>query len=183
MAPELLTPGDGEVVLSLFLGVGIVDLVWDTVPLATGYEVIVTQEEFDEQSRFLLSIRDEITATHETVFRIRGLRDRIEVQMASDGVGEDARRRGERIARELLIIEEKLIQFRAKATQDLINYPVRLNDKLSTLFALVEMSDSPPAAQDYELFDDLKVRIQAVITELDDLVAATDWSSIGMEVN
>ncbi len=58
--------------------------------------------------------------------------------------------------RELLIIEEQLIQFRAKATQDLINYPVRLNDKLSTLFTLVEMSDSPPAAQDYELFDELK---------------------------
>ena len=70
-----------------------------------------------------------------------------------------------------MIIEEKLIQFRAKATQDLINYPVRLNDKLSTLFTLVEKSDSPPTAQDYELFDDLKARIARVTAELDDVVA------------
>jgi photosystem II stability/assembly factor-like uncharacterized protein len=136
-----------------------------------------TQEEFDELNRFLLAVRDEITSTHETVFRIRDLRDRLEVQIDSGLSGEGARRDGERIARQLLIIEEKLIQFRAKATQDLINYPVRLNDKLSTLFTLVEKSDSPPAAQDYELFDDLKVRIQEVVAELDDLVETTDRSA------
>ncbi len=142
-----------------------------------------TQEEFDELNRFLLGVRAEITSTHETVFRIRALRDRIEVQTGGDGVSAAARHDGERIARELLIIEEKLIQFRAKATQDLINYPVRLNDKLSTLFTLVEKSDSPPAAQDTELFDDLKVRIQVVVDELDGLVESTDWSRLGMEVN
>jgi hypothetical protein len=142
-----------------------------------------TQEEFDELNRFLLAIRDDITSTHETVFRIRELRGRLEVQIDGGLSGEDTRRDGQRIVRELLIIEEQLIQFRAKATQDLINYPVRLNDKLSTLFTLVETSDSPPAAQDYELFDDLKKRIQDVVEELDDLVETTDWTRLGMEVN
>ena len=128
-------------------------------------------------------MRDEITSTHEIIFGIRDLRDRLELQISSGALGEDATREGERVVRELLIIEEQLIQFRAKATQDLINYPVRLNDKLSTLATLVEMSDSPPAAQDYELFDDLKVRIQEVEVRLDDLMEATNWSRIGMEVN
>jgi hypothetical protein len=144
---------------------------------------VLTQEEFDEQNRFLLAVRDEITSTHETILRMRDLRDRLEAQIGTDLLGEDTRRDGERIAREFLIIEEQLIQFRAKATQDLINYPVRLNDKLSTLFTLVEMSDSPPAAQDYELFDELKVRIQAVIAELDELVETTDWRRFRMLVS
>jgi photosystem II stability/assembly factor-like uncharacterized protein len=142
-----------------------------------------TQEEFDELNEFLLAVRDEITSTHETVFQIRDLRDRIEVRIDDDSLDESVRRDGERLVRELLIIEEQLIQFRAKATQDLINYPVRLNDKLSTLFTLVETSDSPPAAQDYELFDDLQERIQGVVVRLDDLVGSTDWSRLGMEVN
>ena len=142
-----------------------------------------TQEEFDELNEFLLGVRDEITSTHEQVFRIRNLRDRIEVQISGDGVSAEVKREGERVARQLMIIEEKLIQFRAKATQDLINYPVRLNDKLSTLFTLVETSDSPPAAQDYELFEDLKARIAVVVDELDELIEVTDWSGIGMEVD
>ena len=142
-----------------------------------------TQEEFDELNRFLLAVRDEITSTHETVFRIRSLRDRIEVQTSGDGVSADVRADGEAVGRQLLIIEEKLIQFRAKATQDLINYPVRLNDKLSTLFTLVEFSDSPPAAQDYELFDELKERIVEVVDELDDFVDTTNWARLGMEVD
>ena len=45
------------------------------------------------------------------------------------------------------------------------------------------MSDSSPAAQNYELFDDLKVRIQEVVVELDDLAETTEWTRIGMEVN
>ena len=141
-----------------------------------------TQEEFDELNRFLLAVRDEITSTHETVFEIRDLRSRVELQT---GESDDpaVREEGARVARQLEIIEEKLIQFRAKATQDLINYPVRLNDKLSTLFTLVETSDSPPAKQDYELFDDLKERIQVVIGELDEFIDTTEWSKIGMEVN
>lgn len=141
------------------------------------------QEDFDELNRFLLRVRDEITSTHETVLRIRALRDRIEIQSSLADQSAAARNAGERVARQLTIIEEKLIQFRAKATQDLINYPVRLNDKLSTLFTLVETSDSPPAAQDYELFTDLKDRIARVVTELDDVIETTDWSAIGMEVN
>jgi len=142
-----------------------------------------SQDEFDELNGFLLSVRDEITSTHETVFRIRNLRERLEVQLDSGGIGTPTRRDGEGVVRQLLIIEEQLIQFRAKATQDLINYPVRLNDKLSTLFTLVEKSDSPPAAQDYELFGELQERIQKVVDDLDDLVETTDWSRLGMEVN
>lgn len=142
-----------------------------------------TQEEFEELNRFLLNVRNEITSTHEVVFRIRELRDRIKVQTGGDDVGGDVRAAGEDAGWQLMIIEEKLIQFRAKATQDLINYPVRLNDKLSTLFTLVEFSDSPPAAQDYELFDELKERIVEVVDELDDFIEDTDWSAMGMEVD
>ncbi len=142
-----------------------------------------TQQEFEELNRFLLAVRDEITSTHETVFEIRNLRERVAVRVDSGELGPNARRAAESVVQELLIIEEKLIQFRAKATQDLINYPVRLNDKLSTLFTLVEFSDSPPAAQDYELFDDLKVRIGEVVEELDDFVENTDWPQLGMEVD
>jgi hypothetical protein len=47
----------------------------------------------------------------------------------------------------------------------------------------VEKSDSPPAAQDYELFDDLKRRIEGVGVELDELVEDTDWERLGMEVD
>jgi photosystem II stability/assembly factor-like uncharacterized protein len=142
-----------------------------------------TPAEFDELHRFLLAVRDEITSTHETVFRIRDIRGRLEAQIASGLLGDAAERDGEGVARELLIIEEQLIQFRARATQDLINYPVRLNDKLSTLFTLVEMSDSPPAAQDYELFDELRARIRAVVQELDELVETTEWARFRMLVS
>ena len=42
-------------------------------------------------------------------------------------------------------------------------------------------TDSPPTAQDYELFEDLKVRIHTVVAELDDFVEITDWTQSSAE--
>ena len=142
-----------------------------------------TQEEFDEQHRFLIAVRDEITSTHETVLSLRERRSQLEEQIESGLLGEDAQSDAERVAQELLIIEEQLIQFRARATQDLINYPVRLNDKLSTLFTLVEMADSPPTAQDYELFEDLKARIQALVSQLETVAVTTERTQFRMPIS
>jgi hypothetical protein len=128
-----------------------------------------TQDEFNEQHRFLLAVRDEITTTHEVVFRIREFRGPLESKVKGKLLSASKKRAQESIITELLVIEEQLNQFQAKATQDLINFPTRLDDKLSTLFTLVEMSDSPPTAQDYELFDDLKDRIQKQVAKFEEI--------------
>ncbi|MGI9205437.1 MAG: WD40/YVTN/BNR-like repeat-containing protein, partial [Woeseiaceae bacterium] len=62
--------------------------------LLPGPRLDTTQEEFDELNGFLVSVRDEITSTHETVNRIRNLRERLEVQMDSGGIGTPSRRDG-----------------------------------------------------------------------------------------
>jgi photosystem II stability/assembly factor-like uncharacterized protein len=128
-----------------------------------------TQDEFNEQHRFLLAVRDEITTTHEVVFRIREFRGPLESKVKGKLLSASKKRAQESIITELLVIEEQLNQFQAKATQDLINFPTRLDDKLSTLFTLVEMSDSPPTGQDYELFDDLKDRIQKQVAKFEEI--------------
>ena len=42
-------------------------------------------------------------------------------------------------------------------------------------------TDSPPTAPDYELFEDLKVRIHTVVAELDDFVEITDQTQNNAE--
>ncbi|MBI4540854.1 MAG: glycosyl hydrolase [Gemmatimonadetes bacterium] len=133
----------------------------------------MTPAQYAELHRFLLAVRDKITETHQVVLRIRGLRSDVEAAVRNAeaaGRGRDASRAAEAITRELYRIEEQLIQFRAKATQDLINYPTRLNDKLSTLFGLTELSDAPPTAQAHELFRDLSARVDAQVARLQKLV-------------
>ncbi len=58
-------------------------------------------------------------------------------------------------------VEDVLINVNIKATEDSLNYPVRLNNQLSTLAALVDSADAPPTAQDYAAFEFLNSKVEA----------------------
>ena len=134
--------------------------------------IAATQADFEEQFELLIGVRDKITETHQAVQEIREIRRRLEetVQSAkgkpqAPQVAKDA----ETINDRLYSIEDVLVQFRAKATQDLINYPVRLNDKLSTLAAFVESDDSRPTEQQHALFKELSAILEEQLQRLREL--------------
>ena len=52
-------------------------------------------------------------------------------------------------------VEEILIQPRSHASEDALNYPVRLNNMLAALGALVDSGDAAPTAQEEAMFLEL----------------------------
>lgn len=61
-------------------------------------------------------------------------------------------------------IEERLVQYRARAGQDLINYPTAVDSKLARLFDFASMGDAPPTQGALDLFrrlsDDVAERVK-----------------------
>ena len=55
----------------------------------------------------------------------------------------------------LTTVEDALIQTKAKAFQDLLNYPVKLNNKIASLASVAASADRRPTQQTYDLFDQL----------------------------
>jgi hypothetical protein len=52
--------------------------------------------------------------------------------------------------------EAELIEVRAKTSQDMCNYPTKLNSKVAWLDNVVDSADTPPTKQSYEFFDLMK---------------------------
>jgi hypothetical protein len=50
-------------------------------------------------------------------------------------------------------VEEALYQTKSRSSQDPLNYPVRLNDKLANLMGLNVNGDFPPTSQSLEVRD------------------------------
>ena len=50
-------------------------------------------------------------------------------------------------------VEEALIQTKAKSGQDVLNFPIRVNNHLAALAGVVASADSAPTKQSYEVFD------------------------------
>ena len=122
----------------------------------------VGQEDLEKQLELLLKIRDRVTQTHETVNQIRDIRaqisalnKRLENQPQAKSVAEA----GKQLDKKMTEVEEVLIQTKAKSNQDVLNYPIRLNNYLVALGGVVESADSAPTQVSYDVFNMLSKQV------------------------
>jgi len=68
-------------------------------------------------------------------------------------------------------VEEALIQTKAKSGQDVLNFPIRLNNQMAALGGVVESADSAPTQQSYEVFEMLSKAIDEQVAKWKSIVA------------
>ena len=128
-----------------------------------------TDEDFAKQFALLSQIRDELNATHEGIARLRTVRDQAKTA-AERAKGTDAEKAvaeaADALAKKLTGVEEALYQTKNRSSQDPLNFPIRLNNKLAALASTVASADAAPTAQSYEVYRDLSARIDAEMAKL-----------------
>ncbi|MDX2150189.1 MAG: glycosyl hydrolase [Bryobacteraceae bacterium] len=128
-----------------------------------------TQEDFDKQLALLLQIRDKVTQTHDAVKRIRDVRkqlDDVAARYNDQAITEAAKALGKKLSG----IEEQLYQTKNQSSQDPLNYPIQLNNKLAHLTSVVGSADTQPTQQSYLVYEDLTTKINAHLKNLDGLL-------------
>ena len=68
---------------------------------------------------------------------------------------------GQRLDSAMVAIEEVLYQTKLKSNQDMLNYPIRLNNKLAHVGSLASMGLYPPTEQMVGVRDDITAQIDA----------------------
>jgi hypothetical protein len=111
-------------------------------------------------------INAELDAVDKAVLDIRAQRDRLNALKAAKPA---LAPRIDPVVAQMTAIEEILVQPRAHASEDALNYPVQLNNMIAALGSLVDDGDYPPTVQDQQEFAALK-------TEADRQLAA--WSTL-----
>jgi hypothetical protein len=118
-----------------------------------------TRDELAKQFALHSAINALLTEVHDTVLEIRSTRVKI---MAAKKTATPARQAAKVAAAadaldgKLTEVEEILIQPRSHASEDALNFPVRLNNTLAALGALVGSGDATPTAQNEAMFAELK---------------------------
>jgi hypothetical protein len=140
--------------------------------------VHATPADFAAQFSLLLRIRDKLSETHDAINRLRSIRQQVEDWVRrAEGLsnGQTAAAVGQaaaEIKEKLTAIEAELIQSRARVQQDQLNFPTRLNAKLSGLTSVVASADGVPTRQAYEVFHDLSTRIDQQLIQLQGVIDA-----------
>jgi hypothetical protein len=133
-----------------------------------------TPADYEAQLRFLIAIRDKLTETHRAIKQIRDVRDQLSAATRRAKGHPDAAAiaaAAKSIEKELTAIEEALHQTKAKSSQDVLNYPIRLNNKLASLAGVVGAGDNRPTEQALQVKDELTAQTDAELAKLRHLLA------------
>jgi hypothetical protein len=126
----------------------------------------VTTPAADLEARFDLAvrIRDTVSDAHRAIRTIHALRSQAEAWVERTKGSERAEAVGaatKALLDALAPVEEALMQTKARHSEDILNFPVRLNDKLAALMGAVEEGDYRPTDAMYALFDELSGQVAA----------------------
>jgi photosystem II stability/assembly factor-like uncharacterized protein len=126
----------------------------------------VTLPELRQQFDLAIKLRDQVSLCDEMVIAIRKL-NREAQEEAAKSKDDAVISAGARLRDKLSTIEEEIYQVRNRANEDPLNFPIKLNNQIAALARTVETGDNPPTAQDYQVFDLLTGRLDAVKSKFD----------------
>jgi photosystem II stability/assembly factor-like uncharacterized protein len=127
-----------------------------------------TPEEYAKQLSLALQVRDKLSETNAGVVKIREVRRQLE---------EFTRRDDKKVAdaakdliQKLTAIEEDLYQTKNRASEDPLNFPIKLNNKIAYVLGTVANSESQPTQQSYMVYEDLASQVNGKIRALNGLL-------------
>src|SRR5256714_12125099 len=128
-----------------------------------------TPEEFQKQAALLAKIRDKLTETHTAVAQIRDVKRQLTdllTRISDQPNAKPVADAGRALSAKLSSVEEELYQTKNQSSQDPLNFPIKLNNKLAALGSIVGSADAAPTDQSYTLYDELAGKIDAQLQRL-----------------
>ena len=116
-----------------------------------------------------MKIRDKVSETHNGIIQIREVKKQVDdllkriAGQPSFKVINDA---ATTLKKNLTSVEETLYQTKNQSSQDPLNYPIRLNNKLAALGGVVASADAAPTDQSYAVYEELVGQIDAQLARL-----------------
>jgi photosystem II stability/assembly factor-like uncharacterized protein len=128
----------------------------------------VTDQDLREQFDLAMNVRNRVTQANEAVLLIRGIKQQIVDRKGKlDAKATAAARALDDLEQSLSAVENEIYQTKLQSSQDPLNFPIRLNNKIAALQGVIESADTAPTEQAYSVFRALSGRLDEQLTKLD----------------
>ncbi|OSZ73583.1 glycosyl hydrolase [Chitinophagaceae bacterium IBVUCB2] len=128
----------------------------------------ITTAEHQEQFDFLVTVRDKFSEVMKGIKNIREVRQQMSDFSARAGkeMPKEIKTQIDTINKQMTAVEEALHQTKAKSGQDVLNFPIRLDDKLAGLYDAASAGQSAPSKQAKEAYAELAGLIDVQLNKL-----------------
>lgn len=133
-----------------------------------------TEADYDAKVAFLLQIRDKFNEIQKAIKDIREVRTQIGefTSRMNSPATKQIKTFADTITRQLTAVEESLYQTKSKSGEDMLNFPIRLNDKLAGLYGVAASGENPPSKQAKETFEVLGSQSDVQLKKLNKIMSS-----------
>ncbi|TDH25549.1 glycosyl hydrolase [Segetibacter sp. 3557_3] len=128
----------------------------------------MTEADYDEQVSFLLNVSEKFSEIQKAIKDIRLVRSQLAdfTGRLDTANSRELKKLADTIQKKVTRVEEALYQTNAKSGQDVLNFPIRLNDKISGVFDYANSGYNVPGKQAREAFQFLSAQADRHLAEL-----------------
>ena len=149
------------------------ELIADEDTVVTTFEILLdpraegTAADRTAQFEFLKAVRDKVDETHDAIRHMRATRAQISALLGRLEREEHSELfdASDQLDSSMVAIEEVLYQTKLKSNQDMLNYPIKLNNKLAHVGSLASMGIYRPTDQMEGVRQDISAKIDVELTK------------------
>jgi hypothetical protein len=130
-----------------------------------------TDAELREQFDLAIQIRDKVSEANNAVIQIRSIKDQVK-ERSSKATDAQLKTAADRLTTNLSAVEEQIYQVRNQSSQDPLNFPIKLNNRLASLLSVVGAGDGKPIGNAAPIFKDLSAELKVQTDKLQQVLAS-----------
>lgn len=119
----------------------------------------ISKADMIEQFALAMELRDKVSKANETVIQIRKLKETMMAKKTQTAAEK-------RLISQLSQIEETIYQVKNESNQDPLNFGIRLNNRLASLWKIVESGDGKPTKGSYQVAKELTADLEKQVLEM-----------------
>ena len=128
----------------------------------------VTDQDLREQFDLAMNIRNKVSQANDAVLLVRGIKAQIRLRKEKLDAKQAAILKSlDDLEQTLSAVEGEIYQVKLQSSQDPLNFPIKLNNKIAALQGVVESADMRPTEQTYSVFRTLSNGLDEQLSKLD----------------
>ncbi len=124
----------------------------------------VSNADAEERFKLAMLVHEQVVKANNAVITIRAIKDK----MKKEGVLEA----NEKVVAELNKIEENIYQVKNQSSQDPLNFPIKLNNRLASLERSIETGEGKPTDGAYKVYAELTAELSKELSALEKIITS-----------
>ena len=136
----------------------------------------VTDADLQAQFDLAIQVRNKASQANDAVLLIRGIKAQVDERIKKLDAGKPGRKPSPTLVaarslnEKLSAVEGEIYQVKNRSSQDPLNYPIKLNNKIAALQGVIESADARPTDPSREVFKMLSDKLDAQLGKMDAII-------------